>query len=160
MALEKCKECQALISKNAAFCPSCGAKPRRKTSVLTWVIGGCFALLVFNFVYNSVNKPYNPPTPKMTPEEAAIAEQGRQRQLEIIAAKNSVTERMKDPESVRFGEVVNRGGTVCGYVNAKNSFGGYSGDNAFVYDSSSKIVILRGQSQNFDQIWSSKCPAK
>jgi len=95
----------------------------------------------------------------MSPQEAELAEQARQRQLEIIAARNAVTERMKDPESVRFGEVVNRSGTVCGYVNAKNSFGGYAGDTAFIFETSSKELLINGQTKSFDKVWNSKCPA-
>ncbi|MHC8342513.1 hypothetical protein [Pseudomonas sp. RT6P73] len=161
MALAKCRECQSLISTSASACPSCGAKPRRKTSVLTWVVGGCFALLVINFVSNSVTNKSSPSSvAKMTPEDSARAEQGRLRQLEIITAKNAVTEQMKDPDSVRFGEVVNRAGTICGYVNAKNSLGGYSGEKAFMFDVASKEVLMFGQVQNFEKTWNTKCPAK
>lgn len=160
VALVKCKECQALISTQAASCPNCGAKPRRKTSLLTWVIGGCFALIVFNFSTNSINRQSASPSAQLSPEEAKLAEQGRQRRLEVITAKNAVTERMKDPDSVRFGEVVNRSGTVCGYVNAKNSFGGYTGDTAFIFETSSKDLLLHGQTKNFDKVWNDKCPAK
>lgn len=161
MALVKCKECKSLISTQAASCPSCGAKARSKTSPLTWIIGAFFAVLVINFVSNSTSNTSAPKTVvKMSPEEAAAAENGRQRQLEIIAAKNAVTEKMKDPESVRFGEVVNRSGTVCGYVNAKNSYGGYSGEKAFMFDIASKEIFSQGQSKNFNKLWNAKCPGK
>ncbi|MBA5777101.1 hypothetical protein H2509_08160 [Stappia sp. F7233] len=44
---------------------------------------------------------------------------------------------LKDPESARFGEIVaasNSEGVVsaCGWVNAKNSYGGYTGDKPFL----------------------------
>lgn len=48
----------------------------------------------------------------------------------------AVTAVLKDPESARFG-AMNAGVTkqgailVCGYVNAKNSFGGYTGDSPY-----------------------------
>lgn len=38
MALIKCKECGNEISKKADSCPSCGAKPKKKTSVWTWFV--------------------------------------------------------------------------------------------------------------------------
>ncbi len=42
---------------------------------------------------------------------------------------------LKDPESARFGEIyASRGGSliyVCGWVNARNSFGGYVGEKPF-----------------------------
>jgi hypothetical protein len=45
---------------------------------------------------------------------------------------------MKDPDSTRIGNVyASRSAStntiaICGYVNAKNSYGGYSGDKPFV----------------------------
>lgn len=54
------------------------------------------------------------------------------------AAKDAVIATLKDPESARFKSVVGVGdpdGTgaysVCGSVNAKNSYGGYVGDRLF-----------------------------
>ena len=57
-------------------------------------------------------------------------------QIEIIKA--AVQKDLKDPESARFGEI--KAGfppgqnhpTVCGLVNAKNSFGGYVGMRYFI----------------------------
>ena len=51
-------------------------------------------------------------------------------------AKEMVTSQLKDPESARFGEIWALKGSnghkcVCGYVNAKNSFGGYTGKKMF-----------------------------
>lgn len=52
------------------------------------------------------------------------------------AVKASVTGTLKDPESARFGTIAaSKDGTgtitVCGLVNAKNSFGGYTGNQPF-----------------------------
>lgn len=52
----------------------------------------------------------------------------------VRAAKAAVTSRLKDPESVRFGRTWAGGDSMlvgCGYVNAKNSFGGYTGEELF-----------------------------
>jgi hypothetical protein len=38
MALTKCKECDAEISKKAAGCPNCGAPAKKKTSRFTWLV--------------------------------------------------------------------------------------------------------------------------
>ena len=54
MALIKCKECGNDISKKAAACPKCGAVAKKKTSVITWIIGGIFAIGVIGAVQNSV----------------------------------------------------------------------------------------------------------
>ncbi len=49
----------------------------------------------------------------------------------IVAARAQVRARLKDPESSRFGTAFVRNNVVCGYVNSKNSFGGYGGDQLF-----------------------------
>lgn len=58
------------------------------------------------------------------------------------AAKKAVLQELKDPNSAQFGPLVRqtkpnvRGeptDLICGAVNARNSFGGYSGMSGFVY---------------------------
>ena len=56
-----------------------------------------------------------------------------------------VRTQLKDPESARFGRVfsfTNHLGNVetCVWVNAKNSFGGYTGETAFQFLDSGKII--------------------
>ena len=59
----------------------------------------------------------------------------------LDSARVAVTARLKDPASVRFGEVrisapassLGGGTAVCGFVNARNGFGGYTGMAPFVY---------------------------
>jgi hypothetical protein len=57
---------------------------------------------------------------------------------EITLIKRGVVDHLKDPESARFGKLVvgpNRkqpGVVVCGQVNARNSFGGYTGMQPFM----------------------------
>lgn len=57
---------------------------------------------------------------------------------EITLIRRGVVDHLKDPESARFGKLVvgpNRkesGAVVCGQVNARNSFGGYTGMQPFM----------------------------
>jgi hypothetical protein len=51
----------------------------------------------------------------------------------ITKARAAVTKNLKDPASARFEGLVKRPGAVCGFVNAKNSMGGYTGRQMFVY---------------------------
>lgn len=58
------------------------------------------------------------------------------------AAKGQVIGELKDPESARFGDIwalksSNGKRVVCGNVNAKNSFGGYTGNKVFMLSSNS-----------------------
>lgn len=68
-----------------------------------------------------------PPQPRTYPSEATPEE------LEV--ATTMVTDRLKDPDSARIRNVrlMQEGGDlVCGEVNARNSFGGYTGFSHFV----------------------------
>jgi len=51
---------------------------------------------------------------------------------EIAALKRSVSENLKDPDSAKFKDVgYDTRGDKCGMVNAKNSFGAYTGFQRF-----------------------------
>ena len=52
----------------------------------------------------------------------------------VREAKVAVKKRVKDPASVQFGSVFVHKGWVCGWYNAKNSFGGYTGSERFIYE--------------------------
>jgi hypothetical protein len=51
----------------------------------------------------------------------------------VTAAHRSVSAQLRDPVSAQFSlERVQPSGAVCGFVNAKNGFGGYDGRTAFI----------------------------
>jgi len=53
----------------------------------------------------------------------------------IDTAKQMILTTLKDPDSAKFGNVFfGRKATICGTVNAKNSFGGYTGAQVFTID--------------------------
>jgi hypothetical protein len=60
------------------------------------------------------------------------------------AALDLVRAQLKDPHSAQFKGVRTMGdkGGYCGWVNAKNSFGGYSGFSVFFVSSEGKVSIL------------------
>ena len=65
---------------------------------------------------------------------------------EIDEAKKAVVNKLKDPESAKFGEIWALSGsngkrTVCGYINAKNSYGGYTGRKMFMIISPDSVII-------------------
>lgn len=65
---------------------------------------------------------------------------------EIASAKKEVISQLKDPESAQFREIwalsgSNGNRSVCGYVNAKNSYGGYTGNKMFTIVSTGSVVI-------------------
>lgn len=46
MALIACKECNAQVSDTAGKCPQCGAKVKKKMSIIQWVGVGFFGLII------------------------------------------------------------------------------------------------------------------
>ncbi|MGQ7808128.1 hypothetical protein ACUN3I_21240 [Hafnia alvei] len=91
--------------------------------------------------------------------DAAKQEKRSQDERRIIAVSNaeaSVKSNLKDPSSAKFSiGRVGKDGFVCGTVNAKNSFGAYSGNSRYV-SSGGKAAIDDG-SQEFSRLWNSKC---
>ena len=97
---------------------------------------------VFTFlILGCASQPAEPSRPSVTwTKDAATSE-------EIENAKATVINQLKDPESARFGEFWAMNGTngrrtICGYVNAKNSFGGYTGRKMFTVNEDR--VIMEG----------------
>jgi DNA-directed RNA polymerase subunit RPC12/RpoP len=160
MALVKCRECQKLISDKAVSCPSCGAKIKAKTSVFTLLFGGLFCLIVISFVSSSLNNKDATPAYQSTAEQDRHAEETYKAQLNVATAKQLMLGQMKDPDSTKFGTVVSRAGVVCGYVNSKNSYGGYSGETPFIVKLPAKETFLQGKSPGFDKLWNSQCTEK
>lgn len=86
----------------------------------------------------------------------------------INKAKQGVKEQMKDPSSVQFRNVhgYKKGGNdavlICGEVNAKNSFGGYTGFHYFTYLSGHLFVNKPADGctfceNPFNEYWNEAC---
>lgn len=63
----------------------------------------------------------------------------------LVAARLAVEDRLRDPDSAKFDVLYtsDKSGivVVCGVVNAKNGFGGYAGDEEFIY--AGRAVIMQ-----------------
>ena len=74
---------------------------------------------------------------------------------------DQIRDRLKDPESADFTDVFfSRSGGIaaaCGYVNAKNSFGGYIGKQRFFTAGDSVPAILESDMPDFATIWNKFC---
>lgn len=164
MALVKCKECGGQVSTTAKACPACGSKPPKKTSIVTWLVLATIVIVVAKGMFTE-----KPPEPTKTPEQVAkeaAAEKQRAadakiRQEAFLAqaiAREAVLARLKDPDSAKFGQIVARdSGIVCGYVNSKNSFGGYTGDKAFIYFTKKEVAVIQGEAKDFEGVWNKQC---
>lgn len=67
---------------------------------------------------------------------------------------------LKDGESARFSHlvVVNQptgGGVLCGAVNAKNSFGGYTGDKLFFV--AGDVAVFQAETEQFAALFQQFC---
>ena len=63
----------------------------------------------------------------------------------FAAAENAIKGELNDPGSARFIGVQRKPGAICGYVNARNAAGGYTGAKLFVY------VLSTGEARLLDQ---------
>lgn len=76
-------------------------------------------------------------------------------------AQQAVLESLKDPSSARFGRFwYAPGKAACGTVNAKNAFGGYTGEQRFIYLGRELGVVFERDSNQFtfDALWLQSCP--
>ncbi|MFW1796309.1 hypothetical protein ACG9Y4_11505 [Acinetobacter guillouiae] len=64
----------------------------------------------------------------------------------MIVSQESVKKLLKDPDSAKFKNM--RG--LCGEVNSKNSFGGYTGFRKFI--GSPDLTIIEGENPEIDQV--------
>lgn len=97
-----------------------------------------------------------PPPREMTAEEKEATRRGG---LEY-AAKHVVTQSLRDPSSATFGKVfyANKAGeAVCGYVNGRNGFGGFTGMKEFVVTVKSGTIEINDGSGKFAGSWNKLC---
>lgn len=171
MAVVKCKECGGQVSTKAKTCPTCGAKAPKQTSRLTWLILICILGLVALAAFSP--KPPLKSAEQIAQEAAQAKKQAeadavRQKERDaeqvkysaIAAGKAAIVKRLNDPESAKFGQVVFREpGFVCGYVNAKNGFGGYTGEKGFITLGSAEMSWFEGD-KDFEKVWNKNCASK
>ena len=151
MALINCYECNKEISDQAKSCPHCGAvpiKPRADTSagVAVLVVFTISMILIFSFANMNSKSSSNKSS---TPSNSQV----------IVFAKESVRKQLREPESAEFRDIkLNSNGIPCGYVNAKNGFGGYTGFKRFV--GMGDIVAIEGgniSDTEFEKSWRIIC---
>lgn len=108
-----------------------------------------------------------PPVPPATNIKELVADQPFQQLV-----RREVAVRLKDPESARFGpmRVPSRNWNgrdelvVCGWVNAKNSYGGYNGQTPYIgkfHDRTKQfeLVVMGDESPNAGMMVLSSCRA-
>lgn len=74
-----------------------------------------------------------------------------QSSAEITAARTAVRGILKDPQSARFSDGQDKfmkPGAICGLVNAKNGYGGYTGDQVYLYIQQSRQAFIWGETSD------------
>ncbi|WP_135475265.1 zinc ribbon domain-containing protein [Pseudoalteromonas sp. KS88] len=79
MALIKCKECGAEVSSKAKTCPKCGAKPAKKTSLITWFV----LILIVYLVYSASQRS----TPNSNYKKPVLTEKSDIKAEEVVKEK-------------------------------------------------------------------------
>lgn len=96
-----------------------------------------------------------------SPEKKAAKEKATAESSYKYQGKQRVLAMMKDPGSVKFGRVYvkTKGAhkTVCGTLNAKNSFGGYTGHKRFLSSVRRNMTLTEGSIKEFDLSWRRYC---
>lgn len=81
----------------------------------------------------------------------------------VAKGQELVKSRLKDPSSAKFRNLyfirasVGGAPTVCGEVNAKNSFGGMTGYKRFLSAGTIEFTIIEGDNVDFEEIWRGMC---
>jgi hypothetical protein len=102
---------------------------------------------------------------KEAPVKAPPEEPSTSRRIDFqVASKMKLEAQLRDPDSATYDDVrahlISKPGedanyAFCGYVNAKNGFGGYSGKQRFV--ANPLIVVLEQGTRDFEKIWTMAC---
>ncbi|SDS41792.1 hypothetical protein [Pseudomonas prosekii] len=161
MTTTKCRKCSAFYPEKDPVCPSCSS-PNRKDAEGTFAgfksAAPVIQLALFFFVVAAIgfwffgghDKGSRSNNSELT--EAALES----------SAFNLVSEKLKDPDSAKFGPTVRHVVTgnehaVCGTVNSKNGFGGYVGMKRFAYIHERATVFFDDGTDDFVRVWDSFC---
>lgn len=106
--------------------------------------------------------------PAPTPEQVAAdstrevqRERDRQDREQMRTAQAMMKAVLKDPESAQFSEVmvvrVSGEPVVCGYVNARNGFGGFTGRKGFLVTAGGRLTTEESAEGAFEKDWNRLC---
>lgn len=95
------------------------------------------------------------------PDDTNVMDRSAQHSV-VVLSRDGVRARLKDPDSAEFRNVGYYSGgpgmAVCGEVNAKNSFGGYSGFERFVALGEDTAFLESDTSASeFQDAWNQLC---
>lgn len=178
--LIRCRDCNHELSKKAKSCPSCGAPQKKRTSPVTMLLAiiiiGSTGIAIFgggsgsssyssSNSYTSSSQPTSSAKPKPTSNKEMFLASPAKALAWMERDKSTIERMLKDADSAKFEDVfisfINDSPVTCGKVNAKNSFGGYTGFKEFIAAKSAGISVVRGDGQMIDsefvKTWNLAC---
>lgn len=123
-------------------------------------IGVLIATIVINFAFLSWINSHTPiwggAYAERVKREEAIGRASRE-EIEIMSdAQYYVMQSLKDPSSAKFSDgKLGREGSYCGYVNSKNGFGAYAGQQRYVVKGA--LALVDDGSGYFSSEWLRLC---
>lgn len=155
MALVKCSECGKQVSSAAAACPNCGAKPKKRTSLFTWIVTAFigFAALSALFSEPSEKSAASRPAPKVKSPEELRYEKNLNR---AAVAAQALRKSMRNPDSFVLEQALAmESNTICIEYRAQNGFGGMNRGRALLSADDKKL--LSDESDGFNSSWNKSC---
>lgn len=172
MAMMKCRECGEKLSNKAKTCPNCGAPNKIKSHLMSFFL----VVLMSGFAFSYYTTETYYPSSSNVVSAAKSYKKGVTLDVSKVVAdnrlvkykfngKNAVKSILKDPDSAKFGSLyLNKyadseaSWALCGYVNAKNSLGGYTGDKRFITLGTSQSTFLENnQEDRWANAWNRYC---
>jgi len=98
MALIKCKECGNEVSSTAQTCPKCGAKVKKKTGILTWIVGIVFAMVVIGMVSGNLEQSEQQEAKQQQAAETKSKQEAEKKRVEALTPEQKAEHEMKVAE--------------------------------------------------------------
>lgn len=105
------------------------------------------------------------PLPAVASEQLSEKDMKSKMKLWMIKGQEAVKSRLRDPDSAKWGQISFSWGvggvpTVCGQVNSKNGFGGYTGMQEFITVGRSDFTFFATDVDDFAGLWETMCTDK
>jgi RNA polymerase subunit RPABC4/transcription elongation factor Spt4 len=157
MSLATCRDCGRQVSTAATNCPQCGrvfAGAPRQTTSGKWFV---FIVALIGIGFLAFGRACATTSPAYD-AEAGVRRADADLQY---AAQEAVKAQLRDPESAKFSNVtvVHKPGStaVCGEVNARNGFGGYTGYQQFMASGQMAVIRTAATGDAFVRLWNKAC---
>lgn len=159
--LGECHACGGTVSKSAKTCPHCGQKApyRQKVGKVAKTVLILFAGFMVISIFSDVQPSGKSSSSAGGSSTQSLSDPSKQQDW-ILVSQDGIRKRLKDPKSAQFRDSFfvtwNNIPAVCGWVNSKNSMGGYGGFQRFVA-AGETITALEEEVADFHNLWNEVC---